>query len=159
ELIRRSATTAAVGRRPIVCGAGTDQLPAGQAHSLAEIVAAYQEQCSWIEGSGAKVVVMASRALAATARSLDDYNDAYSQGVGACAEDVLLHWLGSMFDPALSGYWGAPDLDAATENFLAVLAEVGPKIEGVKVSLLDKDREILLWQRLPADIKVFTGDD
>jgi Protein of unknown function (DUF993) len=159
ELIRRSATAAAAGNRPIVCGAGTDQLAAGRTHSLAEIIAAYQEQCSWIEDCGGKVVVMASRALAATARSPDDYKEVYSQVVGACEGNVLLHWLGSMFDPALSGYWGAPDLDAATENFLAVLTDLGSKVEGVKVSLLDKDREILLRRRLIAGTKVFTRDD
>ena len=159
ELIRRSATAAAVGNRPIVCGAGTDQLAAGKVHSLAEIIAAYQEQCGWIEDCGGKVVVMASRALAATARSLDDYKEVYSQVVRACRGNVLLHWLGPMFDPALSGYWGAPDLDVATENFLTLLADLGSKVEGVKVSLLDKDREILLRQRLPGVVKVFTGDD
>jgi Protein of unknown function (DUF993) len=159
ELIRRSATAAAVGNRLIVCGAGTDQLAAGKVHSLAEIIAAYQDQCGWIEDCGGKVVVMASRALAATARSLDDYKEVYSRVVRACRGNVLLHWLGSMFDPALSGYWGAQDLDVATENFLTLLADLGSKVEGVKVSLLNKDREILLRQRLPGDVKVFTGDD
>jgi hypothetical protein len=159
ELIRRSATAAAAESRPIVCGAGTDQLAVGKTHSLAEIIAAYQEQCSWIEDCGGRVVVMASRALAASARSLDDYQEVYSRVVRGCKGNVLLHWLGSMFDPVLGGYWGAPDLDVATENFLALLADLGPKVAGVKVSLLDKDREILLRQRLPEDTKVFTGDD
>ncbi len=159
ELIQRSAAAAVAGNHAIVCGAGTDQLPGDRSHRLMAIAEAYQEQCDWIEKCGGRIVVMASRALAASARSFDDYREVYGKIVGACRDRVFLHWLGSMFDPLLSGYWGADNLDEATENFLKLLFEFAGKIEGIKVSLLDKDREVALREKLPPGIKLFTGDD
>jgi hypothetical protein len=159
ELIRRSAAAAAAGKHAILCGAGTDQLPGGRSHQLMEIAEAYQEQCDWIEECGGQVVIMASRALAATARSFDDYREVYGQIVRRRRNRVLLHWLGPMFDPLLGGYWGADTLDEATENFLSLLIEFADRIEGIKVSLLDKGREVVLRERLPPGMKLFTGDD
>jgi hypothetical protein len=159
ELIRRTTAAATASRRPVVCGAGTDQLPAEQSQRLSDLIAAYEEQCGWVEECGGQVVVMASRALAATARSYDDYHEVYSKVVSACRNRVLLHWLGPMFDPSLGGYWGSHDLDGATENFLNLVCELANKVEGVKVSLLDKEREIALRKRLPRGLKLFTGDD
>jgi hypothetical protein len=126
---------------------------------LIEIAGAYQEQCDWIEKCGGQIVVMASRALAATARSFDDYREVYGRVVRACRDRVLLHWLGPMFDPFLSRYWGADNLDEATENLLTLLFELADQIEGIKVSLLDKGREIALREKLPPGMKLFTGDD
>ncbi|MBV8098076.1 MAG: dihydrodipicolinate synthase family protein [Verrucomicrobia bacterium] len=159
ELIRRSAQDAKTGGFPIVCGAGTDQLPADQRHSLKTIVEAYLEQCAWIEQHGARIVIMASRALAAAAHSPDDYHRVYETLLDQTQERVILHWLGPLFDPALSGYWGSQDLDSATTHFLSLLRKLQNKVEGVKVSLLDKDREIALRRELPGNIKLFTGDD
>jgi hypothetical protein len=159
ELIRRSTAAAAAGKRAIVCGAGTDQLPSGRTHRLMEIAEAYQEQCDWIEQCGGQVVIMASRALVAAARSFDDYREVYSRIICGCRHRVLLHWLGPMFDPSLSGYWGADDLDESTENLLSLLVEFAGRIEGIKVSLLDKGREIALRERLPPGMRLFTGDD
>jgi Protein of unknown function (DUF993) len=159
ELIQRSTAAAIAGRHAIVCGAGTDQLPSGKSHRLADIIAAYEEQCSWVEECGGQIVVMASRGLAAAARSFDDYREVYSRTVRAARGQVFLHWLGPMFDPSLSGYWGSDDLDEATANFLNLLFELSDKIAGVKVSLLDKRREIALREKLPPGIKLFTGDD
>jgi Protein of unknown function (DUF993) len=159
ELIRRSAAAAIAGKRAIVCGAGTDQLPSGRSHQLMEIADAYQEQCDWIEECGGQVVIMASRALVATARSFDDYREVYGKIVCGRRNRVLLHWLGPMFDPLLGGYWGADNLDEATENVLNLLVEFADRIEGIKVSLLDKSREVALRERLPPGMKLFTGDD
>jgi Protein of unknown function (DUF993) len=159
ELIRRSAQDAKSSGSPIVCGAGTDQLPANQRHSLKTIVEAYLEQCAWIEQHGARIVIMASRALAAAAYSADDYHRVYEAVLDQTRERVILHWLGPMFDPALAGYWGSQDLDAATTHFLSLLKKLQNKVEGVKVSLLDKEREIALRRELPGSIKLFTGDD
>jgi Protein of unknown function (DUF993). len=159
ELIRRSAAAAIAGKRAIVCGAGTDQLPSGRSHQLMEIADAYQEQCDWIEECGGQVVIMASRALVATARSFDDYREVYGKIVRGRRDRVLLHWLGPMFDPLLGGYWGADNLDEATENVLNLLVEFADRIEGIKVSLLDKSREVALRERLPPGMKLFTGDD
>ncbi|MFI5566465.1 dihydrodipicolinate synthase family protein [Streptomyces sp. NPDC051740] len=156
ELIRRSAAEAkAVGGR-IACGVGTDQLTGG---TLAEVRAAYEEQLAVVEESGAQAILMASRALAATAKSPDDYLEVYGHLLRQAAEPVVLHWLGPMFDPALDGYWGSSDLDAATDTFLEVIAAHPDKVDGIKVSLLDAQREVDLRRRLPQGVRCYTGDD
>lgn len=156
ELIRRSAAEAkAVGGR-IACGVGTDQLTGG---TLAEVRAAYEEQLAVVEESGAQAILMASRALAATAQGPDDYLEVYGHLLRQSAEPVILHWLGPMFDPALEGYWGSSDLDAATGTFLEVIAAHPDKVDGIKVSLLDARREIGLRRRLPRGVRCYTGDD
>jgi hypothetical protein len=159
ELIQRSAQAAKSGHYPIVCGAGTDQLAPGQRHSLKAIMAAYLEQCAWVEQHGAGIVIMASRALAAAAQSPEDYYQVYETVLSQTRDRVILHWLGPMFDPALAGYWGNQDLDSATTHFLSLLNQLQNKVAGVKVSLLDKDREIALRRALPSGVKLFTGDD
>ncbi|MFF8953078.1 dihydrodipicolinate synthase family protein [Streptomyces sp. NPDC014940] len=156
ELIRRSAAEArSVGGR-IVCGAGTDQITGG---GLADVRAAYEEQLAVVEEAGARAVLMASRALAAAARSPEDYLETYGHLLRQAAEPVVLHWLGPMFDPALEGYWGSSDLDAATGTFLEVVAAHPDKVDGVKVSLLDARREVDLRRRLPRGVRCYTGDD
>ncbi|GGX64274.1 dihydrodipicolinate synthase family protein [Streptomyces minutiscleroticus] len=156
ELIRRSAAEArAVGGR-IACGVGTDQLAGG---SIAEVRAAYEEQLALVEGVGAQAVLMASRALAAAAAGPEDYLEVYGHLLRQAAEPVVLHWLGPMFDPALEGYWGSSDLDAATETFLEVVAAHPDKVDGVKISLLDAGREVALRRRLPRGVRCYTGDD
>ncbi|MFF4851536.1 dihydrodipicolinate synthase family protein [Streptomyces sp. NPDC001194] len=159
ELIRRSAAEArAVGGR-IVCGAGTDQLAPGAGHTLTAIAAAYEEQLAHVESCGAGAVLMASRALAAAARGPEDYAQVYGRLLRQSARPVVLHWLGPMFDPALAGYWGHADLDAATEVFLKVIADCPEKVDGIKVSLLDADRERDIRRRLPPGVRCYTGDD
>ncbi|MEV8066304.1 dihydrodipicolinate synthase family protein [Streptomyces sp. NPDC085995] len=164
ELIRRSAAEAkAVGGR-IACGVGTDQLtdrdPGRSAPvTLAGIRAAYEEQLAVVEESGAQAILMASRALAATAQGPDDYLEVYGHLLRQAAEPVILHWLGPMFDPALEGYWGSADLDRATETFLDVIAAHPDKVDGVKISLLDARREVDLRRRLPNGVRCYTGDD
>ena len=156
ELIRRSAAEAkAVGGR-IACGVGTDQITAG---SLVEVRAAYEEQLALVEQSGAQAILMASRALAAAASGPEDYLEVYGHLLRQASEPVVLHWLGPMFDPALEGYWGSSDLDAATDTFLEVIAAHPDKVEGIKVSLLDAQREIDIRRRLPQGVRCYTGDD
>jgi hypothetical protein len=157
ELIRRSAAEAkAVGGR-IACGVGTDQLT-GPA-SLEEVRTAYEEQLALVEESGAQAILMASRALAATAKGPEDYLEVYGHLLRQAVEPVVLHWLGPMFDPALEGYWGSGDLDAATDVFLEVIAAHPDKVDGIKVSLLDARREVDLRRRLPQGVRCYTGDD
>ncbi|MFE7838243.1 dihydrodipicolinate synthase family protein [Streptomyces sp. NPDC057474] len=159
ELIRRSAAEAkAVGGR-IACGVGTDQLTGPATASLPEIRKAYEEQLALVEESGAQAILMASRALAAAATSPEDYLEIYGHLLRQAAEPVVLHWLGPMFDPALDGYWGSSDLDAATDTFLAVIAAHPDKVDGIKVSLLDAQREIDIRRRLPVGVRCYTGDD
>jgi hypothetical protein len=157
ELIRRSAAEARGAGGRIACGVGTDQLT-GPA-SLPEIRAAYEEQLAVVEESGAQAVLMASRALAAAATGPEDYLDLYGHLLRQAGEPVILHWLGPMFDPALDGYWGSRDLDAATETFLDVIAAHPDKVDGIKVSLLDARREVELRRRLPEGVRCYTGDD
>jgi hypothetical protein len=159
ELIRRSVAEAAAAGGGIAAGAGTDHLQPGA--SLDAAVAAYEEQCAFVEGTGAQVILMASRALAAAATGPDDYARVYARVLGGLERPAILHWLGPMFDPALAGYWNptTPGLDAAGETMLAVIADNAAKVDGVKVSLLDREREIALRRRLPEGVKLYTGDD
>ncbi|MEU7293411.1 dihydrodipicolinate synthase family protein [Streptomyces exfoliatus] len=157
ELIRRSAAEARSVGGLIACGVGTDQLtgPAG----LAEVRKAYEEQLALVEETGSQAILMASRALAAAASGPEDYLDLYGHLLRQASEPVILHWLGPMFDPALEGYWGSADLDAATETFLDVIKAHPDKVDGIKVSLLDARREVELRRRLPEGVRCYTGDD
>jgi hypothetical protein len=158
ELIERSAAEAkAVGGR-IACGVGTDQLPPGT-HDLSSVRGAYEEQSELVEKAGAQPVIMASRALAASARGPEEYLEVYGHLLRQTARPAVLHWLGPMFDPALEGYWGSTDLDDATGTFLRIIEEHPGKVDGVKVSLLDAGREVALRRRLPEGVRCYTGDD
>lgn len=158
ELIRRSLEDARACGGLIACGAATDQLPEGPA-TLDEITMAYEEQCEWIERNSGRVILMASRALAASASSPDDYQKVYSRVLSQLRQPAILHWLGEMFDPKLAGYWGSRDLDQATEVFLTLVREHSSHIDGIKISLLDASREIDLRRRLPSGVRTYTGDD
>ena len=72
---------------------------------------------------------------------------------------MIIHWLGEMFDPALQGYWGAKDHYAAMDVCADVIRRNAQKVDGIKISLLDKDKEIALRRRLPAGVRMYTGDD
>lgn len=167
ELVRRSSAEASsVGAR-IACGAGTDQLdPAsvepGEA-GLAAVVEAYREQVHVVQDAGAQVIVMASRALAKVARSPEDYARVYDAVLAEADRPVVLHWLGTMFDPALAGYWGSDDVESATATFLDLVRAHQDKVDGVKVSLLDAQHEIGLRRALAAldgsPVRLYTGDD
>ena len=163
ELIERSAAEARASGGRIACGVSTDQLPGtGQLSGgpqLDRVRGAYEEQFAVVEKAGAQAVIMASRTLAATARGPEDYADLYGQLLRQAADPVVLHWLGPMFDPALQGYWGSDDLDAASETFLRIIEEHPGKVDGVKVSLLDAEREVSLRRRLPDGVRCYTGDD
>ena len=158
ELIARSGAEARATGGLLACGAGTDQLTAS-APALGEITAAYEEQLAVVEAAGARVILMASRALAARARGPEDYHRVYGRLLAQTRQPVVLHWLGEMFDPALAGYWGSADLDLATESVLSLIKEHADRIDGIKVSLLDADREVALRRVLPAGVRLYTGDD
>lgn len=163
ELIRRSGAEAAAVQGRIACGAGTDQLdladlPTGK-HGLAVILDAYREQIDVVRTAGAKVILMASRALARVATSPEEYLSVYRTLLSEADQPVILHWLGTMFDPALHGYWGSNDITTATEVFTRLIESHSAKIDGVKVSLLDADHEIALRRALPGGVRLYTGDD
>jgi Protein of unknown function (DUF993) len=142
----------------IGCGAGTDQLAPNGA-SLDDVIRAYEEQCAAIEKLNGRIVLMASRALVKAARSPDDYAKVYGRILAQVKAPVIIHWLGEMFDPALDGYWGHKDHYAAMEVAVEVIAAHPEKVDGVKVSLLDKDKEIAMRRRLPQGVRMYTGDD
>lgn len=159
ELIRRSVAEARAVGGGIACGAGTDHLEPDAALTPADVRAAYEEQCAYVEGRGAQVILMASRALARCARSADDYREVYGHVLRQVERPAVLHWLGERFDPALRGYWGGGDLDEAADVVLDLIREHRDRIDGIKVSLLDADREVALRRRLPAGVRLYTGDD
>jgi hypothetical protein len=157
ELIRRAAAEAPAGR--LAAGAGTDH---AQPRRVADVRAAYEEQCELVEDAGAQAIVMASRALAALASGPDDYREVYGVVLSGLRRPAILHWLGDMFDPALRGYWNPAhpeDLDEAAEVFLDIVRANADKVEGVKVSLLDAEREVALRRQLPEGVRLYTGDD
>ena len=167
ELIRRSVADArTVPGAVVFSGAGTDHLAPAPGVTLDQVIAAYDEQCAAVEAAGGRIILMASRALAACARSPDDYARVYGHVLSQVRAPVILHWLGEMFDPALAGYWvGAgglasdPQHARATDVCAAVIAANAAKVDGVKVSLLDAGKEIALRGRLPAGVRMYTGDD
>jgi len=143
----------------VASGAGTDHLPGNEKHSLEKILSAYEEQCGAIEKLGGRIILMASRALAVSAKSPDDYGKVYDRILSQVKEPVIIHWLGEMFDPALEGYWGKKDHLAAMDVCLSVLSRNSSKVDGIKVSLLDKDKEIVMRRKLPKGVRMYTGDD
>ena len=158
ELITRSSALAREHGARIASGAGTDQL-SGPAGGLDEVTRAYLEQVEFVEAAGSQVIVMASRHLAAVARSAEDYLSVYAQVLSQASRPVILHWLGEMFDPQLSGYWGSLDVAAATRTFLDLIEEYAAKVDGVKVSLLSAEHEQELRAVLPSGVRLYTGDD
>ncbi|KIQ00869.1 hypothetical protein RU07_16425 [Agrobacterium tumefaciens] len=159
ELISRSLKEASTRKDALIaCGVGTDHLT-GTEYSLNQIVDAYLEQLDFVQGEGGRVILMASRALAANATSPDDYLETYARVLAHANDKVIIHWLGEMFDPALEGYWGASDHMAAMDTCLDMLAANADKIDGIKISLLSKEKEIAMRRRLPAGVRMYTGDD
>jgi Protein of unknown function (DUF993) len=159
ELIRRSIAAAKdMPGALLYSGAGTDHLLPGP-QPLDRVIAAYEEQIGAIEAAGGRIILMASRALAAAARGAEDYARVYDRILGQLRDKVIIHWLGDMFDPALGGYWGHADLDRASDVMLDIIKRHHAKIDGIKISLLDKAREITLRRRLPASVRMYTGDD
>jgi hypothetical protein len=158
ELIRRSVAEAKAHGGRIASGAGTDHLPPGQ-HALGDVLAAYEQQCEFVESCGSQIILMASRALAASARSAEDYARIYGRILSQVQTPVILHWLGEMFDPALVGYWGTRDVRKAMGNCLSVIHGHPAKVDGIKISLLDAELEIEMRRELPDGVRMYTGDD
>jgi Protein of unknown function (DUF993) len=160
ELIGRSVAAARGHKGAVVfSGAGTDHLDPAEARSLDDVIRAYEEQIGAIEALGGRIILMASRALVRVAKSPDDYARVYGRLLAQVQEPVIIHWLGGMFDPALAGYWGSRDLDAAMATAVDILNASAAKVDGVKISLLDKDKEIAMRRRLARGVRMYTGDD
>ncbi len=143
----------------LASGCGTDHLNLDSVSTVDEVIAAYEFQMEAIEKLGGKLIIMASRALARVAKSPADYERVYDRILSQAKQPVLLHWLGDVFDPALAGYWGNPDTDKAMDTALGIIQAHAHKVDGIKISLLDKDKEIQMRRRLPASVRMYTGDD
>ena len=159
ELIKRSTAAANARGALVASGAGTDHLSAENSITLQDVTDAYLEQCEAIEAVDGRIILMASRALASVARHADDYASVYAAVLSQVRQPVILHWLGSMFDSALEGYWGATAISEAAENCLNVICSHKGKIDGIKISLLDAVLEVSMRRRLPLDVRMYTGDD
>ena len=157
ELIRQTKTE--LPDALVFNGCGTDQLDPNDARSLDDVRAAYMAQLEAIQRLDGRIILMASRALARVAKSADDYIGIYNDVLAACDKPVILHWLGDMFDPALKGYWGTDDFSDAMATALAIINANVSKVDGIKISLLDKEKEIIMRRQLPAGVKMYTGDD
>ncbi|TDW37472.1 uncharacterized protein DUF993 [Rhizobium azibense] len=160
DLIRRALAEARTRRDALIaCGAGTDHLAPGPDVTIDTIIRAYEEQIEAVEAEGGRIILMASRALAAAARGPDDYIRVYDRILRQVKEPVVIHWLGEMFDPALEGYWGNPDHVKAMSTCLQVIEANAAKVDGIKVSLLSKEKEIAMRRQLPKGVRMYTGDD
>jgi len=160
ELIQRAADAARdVPGALLASGCGTDQLAVEDARTIDDVIRAYEEQMAAIERAGGRLILMASRALVRVARSPADYEKVYDRLLRQACEPVILHWLGGMFDPALEGYWGSLELPGAINTALGVINANASKVDGIKMSLLDKDIEIAMRRRLPVGVRMYTGDD
>ena len=160
QLIRRSIDASRdVPGAFLASGCGTDQLAPDDARSIDDVIRAYEEQMAAIEALGGRLIMMASRALARVAKGPADYERVYDRVLSQAREPVILHWLGDMFDPALAGYWGSREVASAMDTALGVIAAHAGKVDGIKISLLDKDHEISMRRRLPAGARMYTGDD
>ena len=161
ELIERTMREAkAHPMKPrVACGAGTDQRAAGEIRDEAGLIAAYSEQMEAIEAAGGQVILMASRAFPAIGADADAYFRVYGRLLQQAEAPVVLHWLGDMFDPALKGYWGSSDVDAASDSVLAIIEANAAKVDGIKISLLDQAHEEAFRARLPEGVRLYTGDD
>jgi hypothetical protein len=160
ELIVRSLAEAK--NRPgalIACGAGTDHLAVTPGVTIDDVIAAYEHQIDAVDAHNGQIILMASRALAAIAQGPDDYARVYGRILSQVGQPVIIHWLGEMFDPALQGYWGSDDHMVAMENCLAILNDNAANIDGIKISLLSKEKEIVMRRKLPDGVRMYTGDD
>lgn len=143
----------------VASGVGTDHLPDSEDASIDDIIAAYEAQAEFVENRGGRLILMASRALARVAKTPADYGKVYDRILRGSRAPIILHWLGEMFDPALQGYWGVGDHEAAMNIALEIIARNASKVDGIKISLLDKDKEIAMRRRLPPGVRMYTGDD
>jgi hypothetical protein len=160
KLIRLSVEAArGVPGATVFSGVGTDQLIPTSATTVDDVIRAYEEQIEAVEACGGRIVLMASRALVVAAKSPDDYAKVYDRILEQVREPLIIHWLGEMFDPELQGYWGKTDHIAAMDVCIDIIADHATKVDGVKLSLLDKDKEVRMRRRLPQGVKTYTGDD
>jgi hypothetical protein len=160
ELVSRTMQeTSDIPGALIASGCGTDHLSPNDAQSCDDVIRAYAMQIEAIQKTGSRIILMASRALVKVAKSSSDYERVYREALALCDQPVILHWLGEAFDPELAGYWGASDYREASAVCLDIIDANESKVDGIKISLLDAQKEIEFRRRLPPSVKMYTGDD
>ncbi|PJJ63766.1 DUF993 family protein [Compostimonas suwonensis] len=158
ELIRLSLELARETGGLIACGVGTDQLEE-QAPSLRQVTDAFLEQLAFVEDLGGAGILRASHALHRAASSEADYLQVYGEVLTKAQRPLILHWLGTAFDPSLTRYWGHEDQRVSMDAVVRLAEEHEDDLVGIKFSLLDQALEREFRERLPETVKVFTGDD
>lgn len=143
----------------VASGVGTDHVAPASVANIDQVIRAYAEQLEAVQRLGGRVILMASRALARVAHTPQDYHRVYREVLSMCDQPVILHWLGDMFDPELANYWGNADFSEASQVCLDIIEESVSKVDGIKISLLDDQKEIAFRRRLPGSVKMYTGDD
>lgn len=157
DLVKNTLREVDGGR--VYSGCGTDDLRIDRPRDLDQVVRQYLAQARDLQLIGSRIILMCSRDLCRVARFADDYVAVYDRVLAECDQPVVLHWLGPMFDAELSGYWGSEDFEAAARTVLEIIERNPGKVEGIKVSLLDKEKEVVLRRRLPDGVLMYTGDD
>jgi hypothetical protein len=158
ELIAKSAECAREAGGSVAVGVNTDGRAEEQL-SLQEIETAYLEQLAFAQEQGVTPVLMSSRHLARAATSAADYLRVYDRVLREASSKVIIHWLGTAFDPQLEGYFGYRDWRTAADYLLEIVDSHAAKIAGIKMSLLDADAERYVRGQLPEGVTMFTGDD
>ena len=161
ELIRR-ALAEAKGRAGalIACGAGTDHLAPGPDVTIDDVLRAYEEQIEMVEAAGGRIILMASRALAAAAKSPDDYLRVYdrilSPGEASRSSSTGSARCSTRRSPATGA---TPTTWPRWTPASTAIEANAAKVDGIKVSLLSKEKEIAMRRRLPQGVRMYTGDD
>ncbi|MFG0317167.1 MAG: DUF993 family protein [Planctomycetota bacterium JB042] len=147
ELIRR---TSELGEG-FVAGASADH--AGTIGSAAELAEAVAWQAGEIVRAGGVPIVMAQPWLVRAGLGPDAFVAFYADVVDRVDGELLIHWLGPMFLPALEGYFPGDSFDR--------VMDLDPeKVRGCKISLLDPELERRVRERIvPREQFVLTGDD
>ncbi|GAB5447764.1 dihydrodipicolinate synthase family protein [Gymnodinialimonas sp.] len=161
ELIERTmrAAKAHPAKPRVACGAGTDHVPVEELTTLDSVRDAYLHQMEAIEAAGGQLILMATRALPALKATPDDYARLYDDLITQAQQPVILHWLGDMFDPSLKGYWGSDEIEETNKTVHDLIARNVSRIDGIKISLLNQSHEEAFRANLPANVRLYTGDD
>ena len=151
ELIRRSAAEAkAVGGRDRLRRRHRPAAPPPAPHAGRGPRPRTRSSSPSSRRPAPRPILMASRALAAAATGPEDYLERLrppaapgrraGRSCTGSARCSTRRWRAT---------GAARDLDAATDTFLEVIAAHPDKVDGIKVSLLDAQREVDLRRRLP----------
>ncbi|MEM9382890.1 MAG: DUF993 family protein [Planctomycetota bacterium] len=135
----------------MIGAASTDHLE--RIEGLDDLTRGLIEQVEIVRSLGGVPILLPQPWLTENGATEDDYVRVYADVVDASEGEVLLHWLGEVFHPAMRGYFPG-------HSARRILAHDPEKVRGIKLSLLDRAME----EGLRAEIAdrgqvVLTGDD